>query len=166
MEHPIRRPPGSLSGAVVATVVGAVVVAAMFPYLFRGASAYGTVDSPVQKVRSGDDYDYQAVVKYRPQDDVAHLCRDSGVCRAIVDVPRDASIGDEIRVRYLLNDPTRADSISWTAFGVPGEMLAPSVTTVPAPRIESDPITAPFRTMAPMPTRTRSSMLQPCRMAP
>ena len=129
-ERQIRRPPGSLFGAVVATIAGAVVVAAFFPYLFRGASAYGTVDGPVQKVRSGDDYDYRAVVEYRPQEDVANLCRDSGVCRAIVDVPRDASVGDQIRVRYLLSDPTRADSISWTAFGVPGEMLIPFVLAV------------------------------------
>ncbi len=127
VERQIRRPPGSLSGAVVATVVGAVVVAALFGYLFRGASASGTVDGPVQKVRSGDDYDYKAVVEYRPQEDVAHLCGDSGVCRAIVDVPRDASMGDEIRVRYHLNNPTRADSFSWSAFGVPGEMLIPFV---------------------------------------
>jgi hypothetical protein len=102
----------------------------MFGYLFRGASAYGTVDGPVQKVRSGDDYDYQAVVRYRPQEDVADLCRNSGVCRAIVDVPRNASVGDEIRVRYLLSDPTRAHSFSWAVFGVPGEMLIPFVLAV------------------------------------
>ncbi len=102
----------------------------MFGYLFRGASVWGTVDGPVQKLRSGDGYDYRAVVEYRPRKDVAPLCTDSAVCRAIVDVPRDASIGDEIRIRYLLNDPTRADSFSWTAFGVPGQMLIPFVVAV------------------------------------
>jgi hypothetical protein len=130
MERQIRRPPGSLLGAAISMVVGAVVVAALFGSLFRGASAWGTVDGPVQKVRSGSDYDYRAVVEYRPREDVAHLCANSGVCRAIVDVPRNASMGDEILVRYLLNDPARADSFSWTAFGVPGEMLIPFVLAV------------------------------------
>jgi hypothetical protein len=63
-------------------------------------------------------------------DDRPALCRDSGVCRAIVDVPRNAAVGDEIRIRHLLKDPLRAHSISWTAFGVPGELLIPFVLAV------------------------------------
>jgi hypothetical protein len=83
MERRIRRPPGSLPGAAIATVVGAVVIVALFGYLFRGASVWATVDGPVQEVRNGSDYDYRAVVEYRPREDVADLCRDSGVCRAM-----------------------------------------------------------------------------------
>jgi hypothetical protein len=39
-------------------------------------------------------------------------------------------VGDEIRIRHLLKDPLRAHSISWTAFGVPGELLIPFVLAV------------------------------------
>ena len=42
----------------------------------------------------------------------------------------------------------------------------PSVTTAPAPIRESSPTTAPFNTIAPIPTSTRSRIVQPWRIAP
>ena len=74
-------------------MVGVVVMVAVFGYLFRGASVWGTVNGPVQKVLIINDYDYRAVVEYRPQGEVAHLCDATGLCRALVDVPRDALVG-------------------------------------------------------------------------
>jgi len=42
----------------------------------------------------------------------------------------------------------------------PGVKILPPVTTAPAPMMERAPISAQSRTMAPMPTRTSSAMLQ------
>ena len=47
----------------------------------------------------------------------------------------------------------------------PSGITAPWVTKAPAAMMQSRPTTAPLRTMAPMPTRVLSPMVQPWRMA-
>ena len=46
-----------------------------------------------------------------------------------------------------------------------GGTCMPSTTSEPAATIDSEPITAPFSRIAPMPIRQRSSIVQPCTTA-
>jgi hypothetical protein len=123
MERSIRRPPGSLSGAGLTLLVGLIMLIMLFP-LLSGRSVRGTVEGPVEKVRrGGGGTSSVALVEYRPQDDVAHLCGAEGVCREYLNVPDDAEVGDRRQVRYKLADPTNARTYGWTLFGLPGLML-------------------------------------------
>ena len=115
MERSIRRPPGSLSGAGLTLLVGLIMLIMLFP-LLSGRSVRGTVEGPVEKVRrGGGGTSSVALVEYRPQDDVAHLCGAEGVCREYLNVPDDAEVGDRRQVRYKLAGST--------LFGLPGLML-------------------------------------------